>query len=379
MQSVLRLQLIENEGHHSLICQGFNLFLRRNMKKDNSPYFRYVSERDAAGSDKLTGDILLQTQFVSLIFDYLVSAARGFIKNPTGHGMGLLDDLTTNYPFSRQLGMLDSQFKVYRLPLYLASYRNELINLFTAESLFGWLKENQNKRAMAAAGSSALLCQRDIVVKGTLSNLVLSCSPNGSLDLTVICRTNGKNLNDFTFRPQQNVATTIASSIAIESAGIIYEELVTAATGLHRDSLWSRATQTNRSNKPSDEELLKLIALCHLAPILQFADSAGLELPFAALNDDCLQCCESMLEDPAFWPSYKLVQQDDGPDQHIFYFSSEDLFLLSRAETSGAGKKVYFYILSLAGTELSDLSPSLVIQRFTNYLLHMTWKAFLAG
>jgi len=358
---VITLRYAKLDGSHHVFFQAFNVTMKR--RRRNFPHQTSTFEKDAAGSD-IVAEGMFSHDIESVLFDCIASGPPVLDDD----GVAMLKALETQYSLPRQLRNTNSRFKIFSLTIRLASYRHSLINIYS-EKLFGWLVQNRHQVGMATAGSSALIFQTDMVVKGTHSTIILTnaSSEKQALRLLLICRTNGKDINEYFFPPNQNVAITVATSIAIESAGVIYKELVVAATRLHLESLWNKA----RSNRASDTELAELLDLGHIIPITPAKEGDTL---FAALKQDFFDHCESMLEDAAFLPSYKFVRRSDKASRWIFYFSSENLFLLAQANGIDPESEISFHILSPTGGDISDHCPS-VLRRFGNYLLHRTWNS----
>ena len=374
-----KLQIEETNGRLFIVFQAFRVLTAREKKSQPLKY-GYLLEKDSTAFDILSGEILSHN-IESMVFDFLASAAGGIMKSSpeSAEGMMLFESLEKRYPLSKQLRMFDSGLKVVKLPLILPSYRNKFINLFTSEQLFDWLKQNNHN--MALVGASALLFQRDIVVKGTHNTIALTCVPEkvDQLALLLICRANGKDLNEYVFEQNQRVAQSLLSSICVHIAGAIYEELVAAATELYRDLLWTQA-KGESSSMPSSEDLLQLIDLSYLSDTEQGGENLELNLMLEGLGDDTVRGVERMLSDPSFWPSYRL-DQEGKQTTWMYYFSLEDLFLMARTDGEGTAKdkKVTFQILSRTRSDVSVESCQIIVQKASNFFLYNVWRNFLHG
>jgi len=367
--TIVKMEVKRIEVESCLVFQIMTLTMSKNYRKYLHPskFVQTVAEKDAAGSDVLALAIIPSVLEGSL-FDYLTSAAVASLSS----GTVLLDELLVRYSFSRQLRALHSGFKVFSMPLKLSSFGNSFITAHSPQVLFDWLKTNESETGASKAGTGCLLIRRDLVVRWTHSYVLLCCNES-RLSLTLICRTNGRDLNEFFFPANQCMARTVSSSVGIEAVGIVYHLLVTASLKLQLDSLWRKATQPRSVRKPSEQELCDLIKLGHVESIDRHVNG-DVGLLFEALSDDLCPFCQSILQHDRFFPSYKIVRSDESICW-MFYFESDSIFLL--AHCGADERNVQFSVLSRnRGTNKTKTES--VARKLANFLLHQTWCTFLA-
>ena len=82
------------------------------------------------------------------------------------------------------------------------------------------------------------------------------------MSIIFVCRTHGRALSEFMFRPGSNVGITVANGIAIEGAGRVYTELHAAAISLNYDALWKTLSSKRvPAGKPLQKDILELLDL----------------------------------------------------------------------------------------------------------------------
>jgi len=390
---------VEGQTRSVVCCDGFILTLPRRPKTDgdecrNGDVYvsRALSEKDSTGLDKLATDLRTAIPLESILFDYVAAIAERTMKSTGGElnygeALHLTQQLVSRYDLRHQKKMLRSNYKAFQATIVLSSYRNRLIDMFDSNRLFRWLMSNVEKRTLIACGTEGLCFKREIVVRGTHSICFLTCDKSvlEKMELVILCRTQGRSLEEFMFREGSYVAISILDNIAVEAAGLAYEELRFAASCLHRDILWSQVSMTGPRSAsqtvPSRAKIQELLALCTIKPLSQYSKSS-IELQRLSvildnqLDADWRSCCEAMSKDPAFSPSWTVVDNEAGGDYKcLHYLNTEELFLLISVDSEGQN----FQIEVVEGKDRSlvDRKRGMVVQKLTNFLLHYVWSDML--
>lgn len=278
------------------------------------------------------------------------------------------------------LSILSIHEKCYKAAIVLRSYNDRLVDLYDGPTLFQWLSSNLARKNIIKCGASGLCFKREIVVGVTQSICFLSCNDliPKEMRLDILCRTQGKDLNEFTFRQGSNIAISILGNIAIEAAGLAYKELHDAAASLHKEKLWALLSSTISSSNetPSSAHVTELLDLCSVNHISNFLDNSADTLRFVSIFNnaaliDFTRCCTSMKRDHTFLPSWELAETE-GLSSHLFYLASEDLFLLVKGNKNRTG--LLIYLVEQEETPAIDNRATGAIQKLANFLLHFLWS-----
>lgn len=175
------------------------------------------------------------------------------------------------------------------------------------------------------------------------------------------------------FREGSNVAISILDNVAVEAAGLAYHELRIAAMSLQKERLWYLCS-SNAVHPPSQAEISELLRLCSIKPmseIIENSDSQRLAMVYNG-SIDLQRCCACMSRDPVFQPAWELVNDGNGRSmQHLFYFSSEDLFLLAKESRHGIGLEID--LIERESNPALNQRAAAAAQKLTNFLLHFIW------
>jgi hypothetical protein len=221
------------------------------------------------------------------------------------------------------------------------------------------------------------------------------------MKIAILCQTHGRDLQEFMFRPHSNVAITIMANIAVEAAGLVYQELRWAAKGLHREQLWVNlssppplptAPKTTRdayifpgwsSGQAAASELLKL---CKSKPLEAFLEMSNDTLLAGVLGKrpllfDPLHCIFRLKQDPAFLPFVEWSSPEPSSVcHHLFYVDTADVFIhIEVISAPSADEKGEWNIELVERDEsTSDAQPQgnsiAAAQKLVNFVLHMVWS-----
>lgn len=340
-------------------------------------------EKDSAGHGKLAAIMLGAVPLERMVFDYTAAMAERTMKLVEerldfDEVTGLVRQLLARYPLDYQIRTLRSHYKIYTTNLVLSSYSDELIDMFDGPLLFKCLAAQASERKLIACSQNTLCFKREIIARGTHSIVFLTserATPE-MMQVLLLCRTQGRDITEYTFRDGSNIAIAIMNAIAIEAAGLAYEQLRGAAVQLHLDNLWKRASDTRTSSSfPSRAEINELLSLSTVKPLAEVVAGAEVQLLSMLFDEstgtDWRACCTLLGADPAFSPSWNLSEASNELSA-IFYMKKEDVFLLLSTEPSGRG-------LQAAIVERNE-SPDLeerrisVAQMLLNYMGHFLWR-----
>jgi hypothetical protein len=197
------------------------------------------------------------------------------------------------------------------------------------------------------------------------------------MQLVILCRTQGRNLSDFMFRENSNVAIHILDNIALEAASLAYKELKFVSEKLLKYALWKSFSSKAafKHARTAEEGIHEMLKLTYVRPLLQsLGNNLTGGLPGIATHlgpdsgIDWTACCASMKQDPSFLPNWSLGSV--GFVTNLFFVEPEDIFLLLKVDPNGG----------LLGVDLVEKDESMAlerrqitIQRFLNFLLHFIW------
>jgi hypothetical protein len=384
---------IAGEAKTLVVCNGWVFTLPRRTKHSGEvvqtpPVYncRSTFEKDSTGLDKLGADLRSALPLESMLFDYIAWAVERAMKSVDGNfdyteSLELVRQLINKNQIGRQIKMLKSNYKAFEATIKLKSYRNRLIDKYDAPALFEWLMSNTKNRGLIPCGTDGMCFKREVIVRGTHSICFLTCEKNvpESMKVVILCRTQGRNLHEFMFREGSNTAISIVDNIAVEAAGLAFEELHSAASSLHRDAVWKTVTHpvANTLAESMKEDIDELLKLTSVSPIWQFVKNKTDSERLALVLDDELginwgQCFDTMAKDPLFSPAWVLSNDNDQRTRRLFYVSAEDVLVLSILSPSGSTPEIYL----VEREDISLMGPrsTFVIQKLTNFLLHCLWS-----
>jgi hypothetical protein len=196
------------------------------------------------------------------------------------------------------------------------------------------------------------------------------------MKIQILSRTQGRNLRDFMFREGSDVAISIADNIAVEAAGLAFEEFRAASASLYRDALWSRVSLSSPVRKsvdvPIGEEIDELLQLTMVTPIEQYVrNKTDFQQLALALDGELGTFCDVLAKEPSFSPAWELMNDNAQRARRLFYMSSEDIFLLAKLSASGT---VQFSLVEREHGALVGPGSGAVTQKLTNFLLHYFWS-----
>lgn len=181
------------------------------------------------------------------------------------------------------------------------------------------------------------------------------------------------------FREGSNVAISILDNIAVEAAGLAYKALRFAAKCLQRERLWNLCSSSAPRQAPSMAEITELLRLCSIKSISETIDNSGDAQRLAMLFKnssliDLQRVCACMKRDPVFLvlPSWEKVSDDGRSMQHLFYFCSDDLFLLVKGSRHDTGLEID--LIERESDSFSSQRATTATQKLTNFLLHFMWS-----
>lgn len=160
------------------------------------------------------------------------------------------------------------------------------------------------------------------------------------MELIILCRTQGRNLSDFMFREDSNVAIHILDNIAIDAAGLALKELHYAAECLFMERLWKSLSSRRARTSPSTrqtirEDLQELMRLACIHPLYQLHSNGAIpitiphEIQFLLGPDSGIEwniCCTAMKRNKSFSPNWSI--DDESTTKNLFYIEKYDVFLM---------------------------------------------------
>jgi hypothetical protein len=386
---------IAGEAKTIVVCNGWVLTLPRRTKRSGEavqapPIYncRSTFEKDSTGLDKLGADLRSALPLESMLFDYVAWAVERAMKSVDGNfdyteSLQLVRQLINKNQLGRQIKMLKSNYKAFEATITLKSYRNRLIDKYDAPALFAWLMSNTKNRGLIPCGADGMCFKREVIVRGTHSICFLTYEKTvrESMKLVILCRTQGRNLHEFMFREGSNTAISIVDNIAVEAAGLAFEELHSAASSLHRDTVWKTVSHFNPAAKnlteSMQEDIDELLKLTSVSPIWHFIKNKTDSERLALVLDDELginwvQCFDAMAKDPLFSPAWVLSNDNDQRTRRLFYVGTEDVLVLGILSPSGSTPEIY--LVEREENSLVGPRSTFVIQKLTNFLLHCLWS-----
>lgn len=203
------------------------------------------------------------------------------------------------------------------------------------------------------------------------------------MELTILCRTQGRNLSDIMFREGSNIAIHILDNIAIDAGGLALKELHYAAESLFMESLWksysSRRTKTLRS--PSEtlrDDLQEMMRLSFIRPLYQLHSNDAIpitisqEIQFLLGPDsgiDWNKCCTTMKRHQSFSPNWSI--EDKGTTSNFFYLPKYDVFLMLVLDER---QSILRSVEVIEKGKPDDGKKLVVFDLFVNFTLHFVWN-----
>jgi hypothetical protein len=380
---VLRVDILRDQQSKQVLlrCSGWTVVLGRTAARliDRLYQSRLNVEMKASGPDKLTSVLrsssTLEATLVNFAGMYIERTMRKTKALSGIEAVTLSLDILKRYDLDHQIEMLRSEYMVFQAPLILQSFRNPMIDHFTGPSLFSWLVENAGTRDLFLCGARCLLLPSEVEIGRAHAFCLLSDTDiAGRLELTILCRGKGVDLQRYMFRQDSNVAVTIAKNLAIESAGIALNELVAAATSLRLHTLWGLAS--NEGTHPRQEILLnaisELLALCVVEPGQVLFDPSDGILFHESLEINWPEICDCMSLEECFSPSWSI---ENG--RRLFYIGACEIFLL--VGLAGDNGSVRLDFVLKAADAVAEERKTTAAQLVANFILHCLWSNLTTG
>lgn len=199
------------------------------------------------------------------------------------------------------------------------------------------------------------------------------------MTLVILCRTQGKDLDEFMFRQGSNTAISVLGNIAAEAAGLAHKELRLAAASLRKEKLWALFSSTGfawHEMPQSAHDITELLNLCSVKPILHFLDSSAESQRFAAIYNDAslidpTRFCAYMKLDHTFSSVWNLPETNGPRRHHLFYLEREDLFLSVKVNMGETGLQIE--LVESEERPTFNRGATGAIQKVANFMLHFIW------
>lgn len=302
---------------------------RRRIQSLRSFRHMHLDEKDAMGM-RMVGTALRRIPLRGLIWDlqglWLETSANLQASSQHSAQQAILQASSKVWKLSDQVKFPQLRYHAFAATIVLKSYRNPLINLFTAEQLLQWLQEQNSVRFPP------------IVVHGTTSwGFIDRHTRQDSLFLYILCRNNGVCVWDFMFRRGSTVALSVADVISIEAAGLALEALQQASKTLRRDTLWKKGISMTTN------EIHELMSYCSTTLMSVPCEFEWNDLDWSVLP----------------WQSVSL-------ENDAYFVDLENVFLYVREDQ-----------LVIVEKELSGVHQQRAQQLWVNWILQMTWQSLL--
>lgn len=384
---VLQLDMIRDRDTRRLLlrCATWTVALNRPSKTKSIGglfHSRQIIEMRASGPDKLATTVLSTTGKIEtkLIEFALMSAVNVFRRKGLMSGpeaVKLVFEVQKRYDLERQIQMLRSDYKAFRLPLILRSFGQPRIDRFATSVLFDWLVKHAEARGLFVCTSKCLLLPSALDMPGTQAfSLISDLGNQGELDVTIVCHAKGVDLQRFMFRPDSNVALTKAKSLAIDAAGVALCELYAASTSLRLHSLWNLVLHD--APRPHQEEsfINELLGLCVVEPLQKSIkghwDDLYDELFNKSVDINWSEMCDSLSLEDSFSPSWALTG-----GRKLFFMRTFDVFLLV-TQAGEADPVTTSFVLKSASSTSEDKKVA-AAQQLMNCLLNCLWHTVAEG
>jgi hypothetical protein len=203
------------------------------------------------------------------------------------------------------------------------------------------------------------------------------------MELVILCRTQGRNLADFMFREDSNVAIHILDNIAIDAGGLALKELRYAAECLFIESLWKSFSSRKTKISPSAcqslrDDLQELLRLACTHTLYQlhsngvYPTTTPLEIQFLLGQDSGIawnMCCTAMKQNESFSPSWSI--EDESTTSNLFYIRKHDLFLMLIVDHHPS---ILRSAELIEKNKADDFKHCLVFDILVNFTLHFVWN-----
>lgn len=191
----------------------------------------------------------------------------------------------------------------------------------------------------------------------------------GKMDLVILCRREGRRLNEYVFRERNPVGVQLFDLIAVAAAKAARDVLQATAMNIRRDELWSLFTvEVARGARSNDElhELLRLISSGQLVDERLQSVCFDTDQNYAV---DWRNCFKKMAEDRIFSPHWTF--REDSATRNLFYMRGFDEFLSLLVNDDG--RLLEAHLLWRDKSRENEESKVMAGQVFANYLVHYLW------
>lgn len=196
-----------------------------------------------------------------------------------------------------------------------------------------------------------------------------------SIQAIILCRTEGRNLEEYVLKEKSPFAVTIRDRIIVEAARVARDALRAVALRLRRNSLWANFSISSNNCVPN---LKSYHELRGLASLLQLGEADGRLNSLLLDRDKDMKinwtlCCSSMREEPTFNPNWSFSVNDSARRAlFMFYLKAHDVFLTFEIDQDGIFLRSDIFTKEESADEDGSRHRQ-VTQLFTNYLLHYIW------
>lgn len=330
-----------------------------------------IEKRSAALGAKCGIADQLITRLEARLFDYSAALAeqaalqteKDVLNDDYLH---LTEKLVQRYTFDAQQEMPRLKYRAFDATIILKSYEDKFIDKFDSFSLFKHFYSLDSTRGINCGPDTILFPQR-IKMYETTTHCFLkrNRTDETKMGLVYLCKTEGRDLDEYAFPEGSNVAATIFKLIVVEGARLAYNVLRESAIEMYRDSVWEKASALNSQQPPKFDELLSMVSS---RSVLVGSDiSTFLRDEKLAIDPEDLFV--KMSRDSLFSPSRKIRIQDDG--YHIVFFNRKlDAFIMFNLYMGQV-----IDILLLRRDKITDEDSKNFVEMFTQYMLFYLWKS----
>ena len=194
----------------------------------------------------------------------------------------------------------------------------------------------------------------------------------GRLQLIILCRTEGRRLNEYVFRRGSPIGVKLLDLVAAGAATVARDVLQAAAIDMRLDALWAMFTpQLGAKRFPSREDFQELRQMVESGPLIGVEENLQSVLfdRDKEYKVNWSECCMAMEEDPLFFPHFAFHEGDS--TQKLFYMRQFDEFLSLLIGENGILEDAQ--LLWRDRSHENEESKILAGQAFANYLMHYLW------
>ncbi|CAJ1954420.1 unnamed protein product [Cylindrotheca closterium] len=372
-------------------------------------------EKDSAGMAKLGHELHQRLCLDRNLFDFNASMMERTVRlqETTFELKDIVPTMRrmmSKFSLERQKRIPKLNYRVFEAAVILKNYNDKFISKFNGEELFQRLYAEAEDMDMIRC-EQGLCFKKGISVRGSHCVCFLTSNETelSKMQLVLLCRTQGRDLADFMFREGSNVAIRILDNIVLESSGMAFKALRTAARDLLKDSLWRLLSSPTQLQEPApismQAEIQELLALTHARRLREVQDrllghrknsnsskfKSSLMNPSVLLDVNWDSLCDAMHHDPAFAPHWVLdddslmsshwsqsgllspIQSSLKITSHLFYLSSADLFLLFGI--NHLKRTIEMVSLVEKDDSVAPERRQIAIQQLYNFLLHFMWQS----